>query len=107
MKDRNNEPLVQWELSVGGLGDKTTALSANALPACLCLGWFTLPCSRSWYFILVSDGLMGHSFIRTQWKTGLWVWYLPLAKEVKCAITLISSNSACVEWHCGLRLSVV
>lgn len=94
-------------LSVGGSGDKTTALSPNALPACLCLRWFTLPCSRSWYFILVSDGLLGRSFILTRWAMRPRVWYLPLAKRVKMAIILLSTHTAQRKWYYSLRFTAV
>lgn len=71
------------------------------------LGRFTLPCSRSWYFILLSDGLLGHSLILAHWARGLQAWYLPLAKWVKLAIILLFPHLAWWKWYHSLRFTAV
>lgn len=91
----------------GWQNHSSPSMLTNALPVCLCLERFTVPCSRSWYFILVSDGPLGHSFILAHWAIGLRVWYLTLANRVKMAIIPFSHHTTSWKWYYSLRFTAV
>lgn len=78
-----------------------SSLCTNAFPACLCLGQFSLPCSWSWYFISVADGLLGLSFILAQWAkwlmSDIYHWPSDLNSPYFCSVLTLHCDK-CV-WN--------